>query len=66
MANLTLRVLCIPRKATFSRDRAETVSEIADLARLEASKFFDETHVTEGMGTLLRSLPAANRERLVH
>ena len=56
MPNLTLKSLCTPRKATFSRDRAETVAEIADLARLDAQRFFAETHVTDGMGTLLRQV----------
>jgi predicted AAA+ superfamily ATPase len=48
--------LCTPRQATFSRQRAETVAEIADLATLDAKKFFAETHITEGMGTLLRQV----------
>lgn len=56
MPNLSLKTLCTPRPATFSRDRAETVAEISDLAKLDAQKFFDETHVTDGMATLLRQV----------
>ncbi|MFZ1101288.1 MAG: DUF499 domain-containing protein [Hyphomicrobiaceae bacterium] len=35
---------------------AETVAEIADLGKLDGKRFFDETHVTEGMATLLRQV----------
>jgi hypothetical protein len=56
MAQLTLSSLCIPRDATFSRHRAETVAEIGDLANLNAKSFFDETYITEGMATLLRQV----------
>jgi hypothetical protein len=35
---------------------AETVAEIADLPNLDGKRFFDETHVTEGMATLLRQV----------
>ncbi len=56
MSNFTLKHLCTPRAATFSRDRAETVAEIADLAKLDGQRFFDETHITDGMATLLRQV----------
>ena len=56
MSSLNLKSLCIPRKVTFSRDRAQTVAEIADLASFDAQCFFQETHVTEGMATLLRQV----------
>jgi predicted AAA+ superfamily ATPase len=56
MSSLNLKSLCIPRKVTFSKDRAQTVAEIADLATLDAQCFFQETHVTEGMATLLRQV----------
>ena len=53
---MTLKDLCTPRQTTFSRNRAETVAEINDLAKLDAKQFFDETHVTDGMATLLRQV----------
>lgn len=56
MATFVLRNLCTPRQTVFSRDRAETVDEINDLAKLDAKQFFEETHVTDGMATLLRQV----------
>jgi hypothetical protein len=56
MLNLSLKHRCVPRQSTFSRDRAETVAEIADLGKLDANCFFDETHVTDGMAVLLRQV----------
>jgi hypothetical protein len=52
----SLKKHCTPRKSTFTQDRAETVAEIADLAKLDARRFFDETHCTGGMATLLRQV----------
>jgi hypothetical protein len=46
MLNLSLKHRCVARQSTFSRDRAETVAEITDLANLDAKRFFEETHVT--------------------
>jgi hypothetical protein len=54
MSNLTLKQICKLRPTVFSRDRAETVTEINDLANIDAKRFFDETHVTDGIATLVR------------
>ena len=51
---LTLKELCTPRASAGSM--AETVAEITDLGKLDGKRFFDETHVTEGMATLLRQV----------
>jgi predicted AAA+ superfamily ATPase len=40
----------------FSRGQSDTVAEIADLPRLDVPGFFAETHITEGMGVLLRQV----------
>lgn len=45
-----------PRESAFGRGRADTVAEIADLPTIDAANFFAETHVTEGVGVLLRQI----------
>jgi hypothetical protein len=45
-----------PRSSVFGRGRSDTVAEIADLPKLDAQSFFAETHITEGMGVLLRQV----------
>jgi hypothetical protein len=45
-----------PRPSVYGQGRADTVAEIADLANLDTRAFFDETHITEGMGVLLRQV----------
>jgi hypothetical protein len=45
-----------PRPSVFGRGRSDTVAEIADLPNLNARTFFHETHITEGMGVLLRQV----------
>jgi predicted AAA+ superfamily ATPase len=51
-----LKELCIPRESVFDPKRRDTVLDLADLIadRVKPEKFFDENHVTEGMGTLLK------------
>ena len=53
---LSLSALAKPRVSAFGRGRADTVAEIADLPKLDAAAFFAETHITEGMGVLLRQV----------
>jgi hypothetical protein len=55
-AALSLSALAKPRDSAFGFGRADTVAEIADLPRLDAAAFFAETHITEGMGVLLRQV----------
>ena len=50
----SLAAACHPRQSAFGQGRSDTVAEIADLPNLDARMFFAETHVTEGMGVLLR------------
>jgi hypothetical protein len=52
----SLAAACQPRSSVFGRGRSDTVAEIADLPNLDAAEFFAETHVTEGMGVLLRQV----------
>jgi hypothetical protein len=52
----SLAAVCCPRPSVFGRGHSDTVAEIADLANLGARAFFAETHVTEGMGVLLRQV----------
>lgn len=51
-----LRQLCTPRKSVFDIQRADTVLDLSDLIenRIQASSFFEENYVTEGMHTLLK------------
>jgi len=55
-APLRLSNLATPRQSVFGRGHADTVAEIADLPKLDARAFFAETHITEGMGVLLRQV----------
>jgi Protein of unknown function (DUF499) len=55
-ASLRLSTLAKPRQSVFGRGHSDTVAEIADLPRLDARAFFAETHITEGMGVLLRQV----------
>jgi hypothetical protein len=52
----SLSKLARPQQSVSSRGRSDTVSELADLLKLDARAFFDETHITEGMGVLLRQV----------
>ena len=52
----SLAAACHPRQSAFGQGRSDTVAEIADLPKLDARAFFAETHVTEGMGVLLRQV----------
>ena len=56
MSTASLATACQPRSSVFDRGRSDTVAEIADLPKLNARAFFAETHVTEGMGVLLRQV----------
>ena len=51
----TLKQACAPRAATFDPTRRDTVLDLSDLVedRIDATAFFAENHVTEGMKTLL-------------
>lgn len=51
----SLRQLCNPRDSVFDVQRRDTVLDISDLIddRIDASEFFEENWVTEGMKTLL-------------
>src|SRR5947209_6929112 len=51
-----LSKLATPRRSVFGRGHSDTVAEIADLPKLDARTFFGETHITEGMGVLLRQV----------
>jgi hypothetical protein len=55
-ASLRLSSLATPRQSVFGRGHSDTVAEIADLPKLDARAFFAETHITEGMGVLLRQV----------
>jgi hypothetical protein len=48
--------LAKPRQSVFGRGQSDTVAEIADLPQLDVQGFFSETHITEGMGVLLRQV----------
>jgi hypothetical protein len=48
--------LAKPRQSAFGRGQSDTVAEIADLQKLDLQEFFAETHITEGMGVLLRQV----------
>jgi hypothetical protein len=56
IASLCLSDLAKPRQSVFGRGHSDTVAEIADLPKLDARAFFAETHITEGMGVLLRQV----------
>jgi hypothetical protein len=56
IASLCLSDLAQPRQSVFGRGHSDTVAEIADLPKLDAHAFFAETHITEGMGVLLRQV----------
>jgi hypothetical protein len=56
IASLCLSELAKPRQSVFGRGHSDTVAEIADLPKLDARAFFAETHITEGMGVLLRQV----------
>jgi hypothetical protein len=53
---LSVSTLAKPRQSAFGRGRGDTVAEIADLPTLDSRAFFAETHITEGMGVLLRQV----------
>ena len=54
--SLSLSDLAKPRDSVFGRGQSDTVAEIADLPKLDVQGFFSETHITEGMGVLLRQV----------
>ena len=55
---ISLSHLCTPRATVFERARADTVANTADFnaGGIDASAFFAENHVTEGMRVLLRQV----------
>jgi hypothetical protein len=55
-ASLYLSLAAAPRPSVFRRGQSDTVAEIADLPKLDVPGFFAETHITEGMGVLLRQV----------
>ena len=52
---LTLKQACQPRPGTFDPARRDTVLDLSDLVedRIDATEFFAENYITEGMKTLL-------------
>ena len=52
---LTIKQACRPRPGTFDPARRDTVLDHGDLVegRIDASEFFSENYITEGMKTLL-------------
>ena len=52
---LTIKQACQPRPGTFDPARRDTVLDLGDLIenRIDASEFFSENYITEGMKTLL-------------
>lgn len=51
----SLKAACRPRPSIFDPAKRDTVLDLTDLAegRINGAEFFEETHVTEGMKTLL-------------
>ncbi len=52
----SVRDVCTPHESVFSKSKAETVANIADLriaGKIDADRFFAETYVTTGMQSLL-------------
>jgi hypothetical protein len=52
----TLRQLCVPRQSVFDRHRRDVVLDLTDLVedRIDASDFFEENYLTDGMKRLLQ------------
>lgn len=53
---LCLSDLAKPRQSVFGHGQSDNVAEIADLPKLDVQGLFAETHITEGMGILLRQV----------
>ena len=52
----TLRQLCVPCQSVFDRHRRDMVLDLTDLIedRIDASEFFEENCLTDGMKRLLQ------------
>ncbi|HEY9786570.1 MAG TPA: DUF499 domain-containing protein [Candidatus Obscuribacterales bacterium] len=52
----TLKQLCVPRRSVFDRARRDVVLDLTDLLedKIDATSFFEENYLTDGMKRLLR------------
>ena len=55
LSQLSLKTLLTPRASVFDSNKADTVLDLKDLTegRISPEEFFQENHVTAGLGTLL-------------